>query len=138
MFCTQCGKKNPPSAQFCFSCGRTLFAASEAVPSPAEPGPAPSPGMGTVGQRGDAETRPLYAGFWIRAAASVIDSLLITGISVAGAIVFAAAGLVTDTAGGAAVAGYYWRGFSARGSYFALCESSSKQATVGKRVQLAS
>jgi uncharacterized RDD family membrane protein YckC/type II secretory pathway pseudopilin PulG len=58
---------------------------------------------------------------------------VIVGISVAGAIAFGAAGLLTDAAPEAAAAGYYIVSLLASWLYYAACESSSRQATLGKR-----
>ena len=141
MFCTQCGRKNPNSAQFCFSCGRALVAGGESAVAAATPlsigrlvppAVAPYQRADTV-STADVGIPSKYAGFWIRAAATVIDGFVIFGISVAGAAAFGAAGLLTDAAPEAAAAGYYIAWILASWLYYAVCESSSKQATLGKR-----
>jgi uncharacterized RDD family membrane protein YckC/type II secretory pathway pseudopilin PulG len=128
MFCTECGRENPDVAKFCFACGRALLAGSE----PAGTGPYRPPSARVA----DPElefSQDRYAGFWIRVAAAVIDGWVIVGMGAIGALVLGAAGLLTDTAPEAAVAGYYIVALSASWLYFALSESSSKQATWGKR-----
>ena len=128
MFCTECGRENPDAAKLCFTCGRTLVGASEPAvdglyrpPATRVADPEPEP----------TETR--YAGFWIRVAAAVIDGWVIVGMAVIGAVVLGAAGVLTDTAAETAVAGSYIVALFASWLYFALSESSSKQATWGKR-----
>ena len=74
-----------------------------------------------------------YAGFWVRVAATVIDGFVTTGIAVAVAMVWGGAGLLTDTGLEMATVGYYIAGGLASWLYYATCESSGKQATLGKR-----
>jgi hypothetical protein len=170
MFFTQCGKRNPDGAQFCFACGRALVtdveSAAVAPPPPVSSGMYPAAaGLSVIPQRtaGGAQqcptcglfnpataencdcgfnfitgqtapTRTQYAGFWTRLAAAVIDSFVIVGLSLAGALAFGAADLLTGAVSEAAVAGYYIVPIFASWLYYAICESSSKQATLGKRV----
>jgi uncharacterized RDD family membrane protein YckC/type II secretory pathway pseudopilin PulG len=109
MFCTRCGKANTDTSQFCFSCGQALVPGAKAATT--------------------------YAGFWARWAALFIDSLILGVATFIGAVAVAALGFTAgeDAALIAGVAGYY--GLSIVGSwlYFALLESSSHQATPGKR-----
>ena len=48
MFCPQCGTQNADSARFCTQCGRGVIEAA-------------------------ASTKPVFAGFWIRVGATLID-----------------------------------------------------------------
>ena len=139
MFCTQCGKQNPDSALFCCACGRAVLAVAEPVVSVSTSAPRahlPVASGARANQRAvpstiaDATTRSRFAGFWTRVVAFVIDGLVMFAISVAGAIALGAAGLETSKA---AVAGYYIMLAAAWWLYFAVWESSSKQATLGKR-----
>jgi len=99
MFCPKCGKQNDNrTALYCQACGATLVA--QAVPQ-------------TVSETG------VYAGFWIRFVAAIIDALIIS----------VGAGLVAaGTLGGGFLVGLVgpWL-------YEAFMLSSDWQATVGKR-----
>ncbi|MCY4367665.1 MAG: RDD family protein [Chloroflexi bacterium] len=67
IYCSTCGRESDPSARFCDNCGATLE--SQAV------APQYAPGMPYFDQ--DARTVE-YMGFWIRAAAFLIDAILLT------------------------------------------------------------
>jgi uncharacterized RDD family membrane protein YckC len=117
MFCTHCGRENPDTAQFCFACGRPLSLI----------GPSSPPAV--------AQTPARYAGFWIRFAALIIDTLVLTGASLIAAI---PVGVLTilgsdDFAVNGTVAGYYLVSFVGSWLYSAFLESSAMQATLGKR-----
>ena len=59
VFCPSCGQENPAQARFCGTCGSILNAAATATPPVAAP-PAVR-----------------YAGFWMRFAAAIIDSVIV-------------------------------------------------------------
>lgn len=71
MQCRVCGQDNPPEARFCGNCGAALPVRAEA------PAPAVAPG--------DAAALPAiaaeYMGFWIRFAAALIDTVIVSIIS---------------------------------------------------------
>jgi uncharacterized RDD family membrane protein YckC len=99
MFCPKCGKQNDDRAAFCQSCGMSIQ--SKPV----------TPAAATGGV--------VYAGFWTRFVAVVIDSLIVTA---AGGLLAAATfgiGIVVAIFG-------HWL-------YEAFMLSSEWQATVGKR-----
>jgi uncharacterized RDD family membrane protein YckC len=103
MFCSNCGTANEASNSFCVKCGSALAGATAAA-------------------------QPVYAGFWIRVGAYLIDSF-ITGIG-AGILMFVVAATAgVDADGGMFLVLLYvvtpWL-------YAALLESSARQATVGK------
>ena len=106
--CPACGLHSPSSAGRC-DCG---FSFISGVASPA---PAP------------------YAGFWIRVAASVIDAFVIAGLGVLGGVIVAVAGVAFDAPTELAVGGYYLVTILASWLYYAILESSRRQATLGKR-----
>jgi uncharacterized RDD family membrane protein YckC len=97
MFCPKCGLKNEDAARFCQACGQEL----SLVPKPAASGSA-------VG----------YAGFWKRAAAAIMDALIVGAIS----------GIVTGITAGVGVVSF----FCLPWIYEAYMLSSEKQATFGK------
>lgn len=118
MFCPKCGKQNLGSGRFCPSCGAQL---------PLSPGAAQAsvPTAAAVG---------VYAGFWKRFAAFILDYIIVLVLAmmaggVIGLIYGVGAGAPTDdTASGlGAIVGLlvWWL-------YYALMESSATQATLGK------
>lgn len=109
MFCTRCGKPNSDAAQFCFTCGQGLVPGAKAA--------------------------TMYSGFWARWAALFIDSVILGIATFIGAVAFAALGFTAgeDAALIAGVAGYYLLSIVGSWLYFALLESSSRQATLGKQ-----
>ncbi len=118
MFCQSCGKEVPATVRFCEACGKPV-AGALAVPA--------------------GETR--YAGFWLRFVAYLIDSGV---VGVFNFIVGITLGLIIAASGGGrAMRGYdpqmvlmggvYLVGFVAWLLYFAFMESSSWQATLGKK-----
>ncbi len=95
MYCPRCGRQNEDIARFCQACGNDLTAAAKTVPA-------------------------VYAGFWKRFAAVIIDSIVVS----------AATGILT-----AATFGMGWASiFFLPWIYEAIMLSSVKQATVGKMV----
>ena len=118
MFCPKCRQQIVGSGRFCPSCGAQL---------PPSPGAAPAapPTAAAVG---------VYAGFWKRFAAFILDYTIVVVLAMmAGAVIGlvygAGAGAPTDDAasGLGAMAGFlvWWL-------YYALMESSATQATLGK------
>lgn len=65
MRCQSCGHDNLPEARFCANCGSSL--------APAVEPPAPVPAA--------PEAAVEYMGFWIRVAAAIIDSLVLSVVS---------------------------------------------------------
>ncbi len=96
MFCPKCGQKNEDVAQFCQSCGNDL------------------------GETRRPLTAVLYAGFWQRVAAVLIDSI----------VVGAATGILTAITFGAGLVAVFFLHWI----YEAVMLSSVRQATVGKMV----
>lgn len=139
MFCSRCGAATPEGAVFCGSCGQSLGA----------PAPAAAPGYPVQVAPAAAMYRPLYAGFWLRFVAYIIDALII-GIPF-GAIILimlagtgVLAGLQNIHPGESPDAIFALVGIGAffgalvialLGSwlYYAWCESSEWQATLGKK-----
>ena len=122
MFCPYCGNKNRDWARFCRSCGSSL----DSVHS------------GPFAQRRVPQPTPIeYAGFWKRFAAFLIDYILAIIASFVILFVFGmmvALGELSDT-GQSAVYTIIWYGFwlVVPWLYWAFMESSSHQATLGKK-----
>ena len=117
VFCNHCGKENPDQARFCFHCGKPLVI--EKTDS-------------VIQQDVSLSTSETYAGFWRRFGAALIDGLILCfGGLIIGFIVGFIYGLITKTAAGAEVLGYIV-GIGINWLYYAIMESSSQQATVGK------
>lgn len=95
MFCSKCGSPNPEGSTFCSHCGQPLSAAAAqnappgATPPQGAYGSVPAQGAGVppggaapAGQAGvSPHWRPapatLYAGFWLRVVAHIVDSLIL-------------------------------------------------------------
>ena len=118
MFCIHCGQENPDAAQFCSACGRPLAVIA----------PAPSPAAAE-------QTQARYAGFWIRVAALIIDTLVLTAASLIAAVPVGVLTILDSDAFAVngAMAGYYLVSFVGSWLYSAYLESSAMQATLGKR-----
>ena len=126
MFCPSCGRPAADGAKFCPACGVSL---PELAPSPVAPSYAAStPVSATEGQQ-------FYAGFWRRAAAAMIDGFVIGGLSVAAGGVVAVFAAIAGSAyvPESFIAGYYVAAVLCYWLYFAVLESSARQATLGKR-----
>jgi uncharacterized RDD family membrane protein YckC len=92
VFCPHCGTENDPAANFCRLCGR-MMRSNGTRPTVARTPISPPPSLP-------------YAGFWLRAAAYLIDMLVITSIAVLGGILlFPVFEQVTPDADGDAMAG---------------------------------
>ena len=118
MVCPKCRQQIVGSGNFCPSCGAQL---------PVSPGAAPAAAT-------TAAAAGVYAGFWKRFAAFILDYIIVVVLAmmagaVIGLIYGVGAGAPTDDAasGLGAIAGFlvWWL-------YYALMESSTTQATLGK------
>ncbi|MGB7284406.1 MAG: RDD family protein [Candidatus Acidiferrum sp.] len=148
MYCTKCGSEISPTTTFCSTCGQAIPVVAPALPflSPVVPGP-PGPIVpASVNYGGVA-----YAGFWLRFVAYVIDAV-VSGV----AFLILLIPLFVLTGAGSALAkiisdddiGDAWGAFMGVGFilgffgiilvvswlYHALSESSSWQATPGKKI----
>lgn len=134
-FCPRCGQPAAPGASFCGGCGQPLSAPAAPATSFA-PSPATYPTYAPAGER--------YAGFWIRFAAYLIDSLILMAFSfLLYAIAFAiriasstenAFGEMEPAGWTTALYIFAWLGtIVGTWVYFARLESGPRQATIGKR-----
>jgi uncharacterized RDD family membrane protein YckC len=159
-FCTSCGSQVDEGTRFCQKCGQPMTTAAPAVYA-AQPGPTPAgkiyAGTPPMSPAYVAAPTSQYGGFWIRFVAYVIDSLIVgipmTIIVVIGVFAFGAFGGITALHNlpnnpdpeqvqqqvipmlGAIIGAYAMFFLIAIGIswlYFALMESSERQATFGK------
>jgi uncharacterized RDD family membrane protein YckC len=115
MLCPKCGHFNLEAAESCQKCGAALSV------DRAAPAPSVSPAENAAG---------LYAGFWKRLAAFILDYIILTAIfiftgGVIGLLIGSPDHEVADNVSGAIGAVIWWL-------YYAFMESSERQATLGK------
>lgn len=115
MYCPKCGQDNEPQSKFCQSCGSDLEVSGSVY-------------QNEVGIPGFA----LYAGFWKRFVAVIIDGILLNAVCF---VIGFMMGLVWGYLGGDEGAiGVYSSlfGIALGWLYYAILESSTVRATVGK------
>lgn len=125
MYCSQCGVMNDASAKFCTECGSKLNSKSTAENEHAE-----------------TENKvPTYAGFWYRALAAIIDTVLcqLVAIIIVLPLAFALGASMADSASmyEIEVAGEalgYILGLVIQWLWFTISESSRWQASLGKKL----
>jgi uncharacterized RDD family membrane protein YckC len=160
MFCTQCGASSDDGARFCRTCGATLPTASatpgastaattstptSAVGQGSSVGASPSAFADTptsfpssavlpsnLGMSGTAYAQPVvYAGFWLRFAALVVDGILLGIVGVIFGVLIGVAASAQATA----IATVLTLAIIAISIlYFPIMESSARQATWGKKL----
>jgi uncharacterized RDD family membrane protein YckC len=143
MFCHKCGARVDDQAAFCDKCGtalqNTLPAANVVAATRPETSTSPTASAPATGVAAAFPAIVQYAGFWRRLAAALIDGLLFFAVYLAiafvmGFIYAAITGndeMSDDTAN--VIAYVAWIiAFLLGWLYWALMESSSKQATLGK------
>ena len=112
MYCTKCGAANADNSQFCVQCGIAL----------------------TSGPVVSAAAPKVYAGFWIRVGAYLIDYVILT---IAGFIAMfllgLALGVFTGVPSAGSGIGLFFAWLLAPWLYAALFESGPRQATLGKQ-----
>jgi uncharacterized RDD family membrane protein YckC len=123
MFCSHCGTPNPDHAEFCAQCGTPFRVAIATAPGPP---PLPAPVISPTFR---------YAGFWLRLWAYLIDCVILGAIPVLIAVIMAPL-FFTGGAGLAMLGSVIFLVpviLTEGWLYYALMESSSFQATIGKR-----
>lgn len=159
MFCSKCGSPNPDGSAFCAMCGQQF---SGVAPRSAAPGAAsgvpPATPAGAAAATPQAGVSPhwrpapptLYAGFWLRFVAYLVDGfILAVPVIILAALVFVAAGGVQIMHGihpGEdpspqliaffifVIGGVVLVAFAGKWLYYAYFESSSWQGTPGKKI----
>ncbi len=143
MYCTNCGAGLAQGAAFCSVCGQTTGGTAPRVAG------VPVAGTGVPGQAWAAVPARPYAGFWLRFVASLIDGVIIgVGFLAIIVVLVMATGLEPALSrvrpgeeigeafalvGIAFLFAVFAIGFVGQWLYFAMMESSSSQATLGKR-----
>lgn len=128
--CPDCGYGNPETAKFCVRCGSTLSFTSASI----------APAFGYTASTGKTDVR--HAGFWLRVAASIIDGILcqiiifiITlGLGFALGSYMASGREMGETSLAIASGVGGLAGLVIQWLWFTLSESSSWQATPGKKI----
>lgn len=125
MFCSQCGTKNSQEAKFCANCGKSISLASESV----------------QGYSAFSVSTPQFAGFWLRALALFIDSILcqVASFFIVFPLAFALGASMASTASLSEIeaAGEmlgFVLGLLIHWLWFTVSESSQWQATLGKKM----
>jgi uncharacterized RDD family membrane protein YckC len=84
LFCSKCGATIPDESTYCMKCGQTTYAAGGAIAiAPAAAGAVAIPGgaagapVMNAGYVPAYEIRPVYAGFWLRFVAYVLDAIIL-------------------------------------------------------------
>ncbi len=142
MYCSRCGSALPAGAAYCGNCGAAVAAppGAAAPGAPAEawvPVPGPAPGLAPP-----VAASLVYAGFWRRFWALCLDSILLN-IALFPLAMLLWRPMIPDfspdeftTSGYFSILAAYLRlaffGAVANWLYYALMESSVKQATLGK------
>ena len=143
MFCSKCGAAVAEGAVFCTSCGQPASGPPPAVAAatpPAQPAWQPAAPIAAT----PAARPPMtYAGFWLRFVAIVIDGIVLSvALGIPFAVVMTAMGVSfvgvsrPEEMAGAMVGVFALFEiiiFAGQWLYYALMESSSWQATLGKK-----
>ena len=127
MYCGNCGSENPAANKFCLKCGAALGEVAGAS-APAGPPQTPAPAASTVGAH-DPKQPWVYAGFWRRFAAYVIDEIVIYAVVIFTTLLLRLTGPLLGLGLGLILFVAYFVG---PWLYFALSWSSRSQASVGK------
>jgi uncharacterized RDD family membrane protein YckC len=118
MFCPHCGHENIDNARYCARCGQEIVV----KPDPPAPEPAVSETPAPEWYTAPLRVQPIeYAGFWLRFVAFLLDFLILAAIDIA---------LTLITFGGYIFA--FGLPMLISWLYYAVMESSPKQATIGK------
>lgn len=148
MYCSKCGSEISPTTAFCSTCGQAISSVVPALPSlsPVVPGP-PAPIVPTDMGYGGVE----YAGFWLRFVAYIIDGIVsciafvilliplfvLTGAGAALGRIISGEDVGDDVSaflGAGFILGFFGIILVVSWLYYALSESSSWQATLGKKI----
>jgi uncharacterized RDD family membrane protein YckC len=157
MYCSKCGANVPEGAVFCSACGQPVPATSAVPPAPpayTPPSPVPPPTQYPPAYAPPAQAawqtsaRPAvaYAGFWLRFVAFIIDSIVLYFIATIVTLPFLATmGLRGVMRGHLPMSPEEWMPLMGafirlafirtvlNWLYYALLESSTWQATLGKK-----
>ena len=134
MYCPKCGIQVHEASLFCASCGTRLSdlavsIGSDTARTPESPEvPAATAALALDRDLAAGETVNVYAGFWRRAAAAILDTIVVW----VALMILVAMALGFDSGEGNGVAAAYLLAVLGTWLYCAVMESSSRQATLGK------
>lgn len=148
MYCSKCGSEISPTTAFCSTCGQAISSVVQTLPSlsPIVPGP-PAPIVPASLSYGGV----VYAGFWLRFVAYIIDGIVsciafailliplfvLTGAGAALGRIISGEDVGDDVSaflGAGFILGFFGIILVVSWLYYALSESSSWQATLGKKI----
>jgi len=136
-YCTDCGNQVMPTMRICPQCGSKAFSDTPRPLQNAASAQSPTQALSQSFQSGSigSNNAPIYAGFWERLAASLIDSIVITFICYIAAgilgVGMTAFGMSVRTPRGEAFIMLVWWVMSL--FYHASMEAGPQGATLGKR-----
>ena len=155
MYCSKCGANVPEGAVFCSACGQPVPVTSAVPPvppayTPPSPAPPPTPAgyIPPAQAAWQTSARPpiAYAGFWLRFVAFIIDTIVLYFVGTIITLPFLASmGIRGIMRGHVPMSAEEWMPFLGafirlalirtvlNWLYYALLESSSWQATLGKK-----
>jgi uncharacterized RDD family membrane protein YckC len=155
MYCSKCGANVPEGAVFCSACGQPVPVTSAVPPvppayTPPSPAPPPTPAgyIPPAQAAWQTSARPpiAYAGFWLRFVAFIIDTIVLYFVGTIITLPFLASmGIRGIMRGHVPMSPEEWMPFLGafirlalirtvlNWLYYALLESSSWQATLGKK-----
>jgi uncharacterized RDD family membrane protein YckC len=156
VYCSKCGSEISPTTAFCSTCGQAIAGLVPAMPSlsPVDPnqyGQVVAPSYGGVQHSNVQYAGVAYAGFWLRFVAYIIDGVIcgfaflvllvplfiLTGAGTALSKISSGENISDDVAaflGMGVLFGIFGIIFLVGWLYYALSESSSWQATLGKKM----
>ncbi len=146
--CPKCQTENADHSLFCQQCGASLAfrqpnpfavtpgtAAGAEIPvAPIEASASPYAAPRAAAPAAAVQTADIFAGFWLRLIATILDGIIVNIVFwvISFALISAIASGGNASAVGAASVGLYIFSIVGNWLYWALMESSSKQATLGK------
>lgn len=151
MYCSKCGSEISPTSGFCSQCGQSISIQTTGLPSLSPVVPAPPEAFVTAAPTPTYSSGVTYAGFWLRFVAFVIDGFIacfaffilliplfvLTGAGAALGRIFSDDD-IGDNIGAFMGVGFTFGFFGivliVSWLYYALSESSSWQATPGKKM----
>lgn len=132
MFCSKCGSSNTNEAKFCTSCGAIISSTTASFPQQPVFNQPPQPQYAYTPQP---QMQQIYAGFWLRFAAALIDGII---LAIAGGIMGSILAIILHPSTRGSIKDLQivvqFFSFILGWLYFTVLESSAQQGTLGKRL----